>query len=215
MRRYQWVLFWVLTFSAHAWAAPIALFSTGVDPAGAALSPGDTDPHYTVVETGSPAILVTPHPAWLPNTTTSAWIWETSAGTPVNVTRTFRTTFDLTGLIPSTAQIVARWATDNQGLDMLLNGVSTGLSNTLQFGAWTDFTLTSGFVAGVNTLEFVVQDVGSIAGLRVEVLSATADVAGASVPESGPLGLLALGFLPVALARLGSKSRAARVRHIA
>lgn len=43
---------------------------------------------------------------------------------PTKVTRTFRTTFDLTGLDPTTAVINGLWGVDVFGEDMLLNGVS-------------------------------------------------------------------------------------------
>ena len=64
--------------------------------------------------------------SWVNNTSTRRWIWETAAGTPVNVTRTFRTTFDLTGLDASTASLSGLWAADNAGLDIFINGAATG-----------------------------------------------------------------------------------------
>lgn len=61
------------------------------------------------------------------------------------------------------------------------------------------FTINSGFVQGINTLDFVVQDVGSISGFRVGEISGTAQPKGTnppSVPEpASALGILAVGFL--------------------
>ena len=99
--------------------------------------------------------------------------------------------FDLTGLVPGSAMITGRRATDNSGT-MFLNGVNTG--NTVSgFTAFTTFSINSGFVAGVNTLEFIVLNlagtVGNPTGLRVE-LSGTADV----VPEPGTVVLLGSGL---------------------
>ena len=71
---------------------------------------------------------------------------------------TYRTTFDLTGVDPAKFQLIGGWASDNVGLDIVLNGTSTGLQNTAQFPSLTAFTLTTGFVSGVNTLDFIVNN---------------------------------------------------------
>src|SRR5262245_19141286 len=51
----------------------------------------------------------------------------------------FQTTFDLTGSDPAQVRLRGQWAVDNLGLDILLNGVSTGLVS-LGFAAYTPFT---------------------------------------------------------------------------
>ena len=91
----------------------------------------------------------------------------------------YETTFDLTGFNPATTRLAGRWATDNQGMDILINGMSTGQSNPSQFVSWTPFQITSGFVAGINRLTFVVNNGGPGAspgsdptGLRAEVWGA-------------------------------------------
>ena len=113
-------------------------------------------------------------------------MWETETGQPTNVTRTFRLTFDLTGLDPSTATITGQWATDNFGPDILINGMSTG-NTSGGFGSFTAFSVSSGFVDGINTLDFVVQDFGVIAGFRV------GEISGMAVPAPATFLLLALG----------------------
>ena len=57
------------------------------------------------------------------------------------------------------------------------------------------FTINSGFVAGVNTLEFQVQDVGGIAGFMVSSLSGTA------ISEPGMLAVFGLGIAGLGFAR--------------
>jgi hypothetical protein len=111
----------------------------------------------------------------------SAWItpsFDTQGPSDGSGTYNYRyeTTFDLTGLNPATARLAGRWSTDNRGVDILINGVSTGQANTAQFNVWTPFQITSGFVAGVNRLTFVVNNgsPGSPAGvdptgLRAEI----------------------------------------------
>lgn len=175
------------------------LFATGVDDSGVALGLGVIDPHYVVLD-GTPAgahavTLSSPDATYLPNDSSSMWVWENSNGQPTNVTRTFRTTFDLTGFNPLTAQINGTWAVDNLGLDILINGVSTG-QTAGGFQSFSAFTISSGFVAGINTLDFVVMDDGAVAAFRVGTFSGQAN----AVPEpasilmiAGGLGLLVVG----------------------
>jgi hypothetical protein len=169
------------------------LFNTGVDGTGNVLPLGSIDPHYNVVEVSDPAVIMTIIPdSYVDNSSTSSWIWENANGQPINVTRTFRTTFDLTGLIPSTASISGFWATDNIGLDILINGISTSLTNP-GFASFTPFTISSGFTNGVNVLDFVVNDFGAISGFRVDGIAGTADPT-QSIPTPALLpGLLGMG----------------------
>jgi hypothetical protein len=72
----------------------------------------------------------------------------------------------------------------NRGDNILINGRGTG--NTVSGftpSSLAPFVITSGFQAGVNTLDFVVTDVGSIAGLLVTDLRGTAESAQQPVPE--------------------------------
>ena len=167
------------------------LFPTGVDDSGMVLPGGATDPHYFILETGGFGIVVSkPHDTWARNDTNSKWIWETATGQPTNVTRTFRLTFDLTGLDPSTATITGEWATDNTGLDILINGMSTG-NTSGGFSSFTRFFIgvDAGFVDGINTLDFVVLDFGSISGFRV------GEISGMALPAPATFLLLGLGGL--------------------
>ncbi len=163
----------MMGMAGTASAVPIlGLFTTGVDDTNALLAGGATDTHYAILETSTNAVVITvPNGSWVPPNTTSQWVWQTSAGTPTgtaanHLVLTFETTFDLTGLDPSTASISGTWATDNTGLDILINGVSTGQTSS-GFTSFSMFNISSGFVGGVNTLRFVVDDFGLRAGFRV------------------------------------------------
>ena len=70
----------------------------------------------------------------------------------------YRTSFMLDTLDPATARIEGRWASDNGAMDIRLNGVSLGISNPNGFLSFTSFIISSGFVAGSNSLEFVVHN---------------------------------------------------------
>jgi hypothetical protein len=134
-------------------AAPIpGLFTTGVDDSGNALPLGSPDLHYTILETNTnPFVLTDIPPIYVDNSSTSQWIWQNPNGQPTNVTRTFRTTFNLTGLDPNTALISGKWAVDNIGVDILINGISTGNSIPFGFSAFdrfTPFSITRDFISG-------------------------------------------------------------------
>jgi hypothetical protein len=187
----------VMLAAPEARAGSIAgLFTTGVDSAGHVLGLGVADPHYIGTDGAHPrssAVTVTSIPgSYVPNNSTSLWEWENANGQPTNVTRIFQTTFDLTGFDPSTAIIHGTWATDNFGLNILINGVSTGQTSP-GFSSFTSFTISPGFVLGLNTIDFVVQDVGDIAAFRVGMLVGTA---ASAVPEPSAflMALTAVGL---------------------
>lgn len=166
-----------------------SLFNTGVSGTGALLSAFSVDPHFTLdsVPAGMPtgpggyqtpnAVVMTTIWTLLP-LTGSRWIAPNadSAGTPAG-DYTYATHFTLpTGADPATASITGRWAADNSA-KMFLNGVavSTTVSPPFSYEHWTPFTITGPFVAGSNTLTFVVNNVNNWIGLRVEFITASVD----------------------------------------
>lgn len=149
------------------------IYGTGLNTAGALLGDNEVDPHYTLTASadwqypGPDAITVNavwPIQAgvWALNGPNSRWISAQAdqSATVGNLPGdyTYRTTFDLTGVDLAKFQLIGGWASDNVGLDIVLNGTSTGLQNTAQFASLTAFTLTTGFVSGVNTLDFTVNN---------------------------------------------------------
>ena len=182
--------------TAHA--STVALFNTGVDASGVSRADGSSaDLHYTLTDTSSGNALATivgtstggfPIGPWLADNSISAWIAPLIQGAGrfggVNgATYDYQTTFDLTGFNPATASIAGQWSTDDQGIDILINGVSTGQATPLaSYASWTAFSINSGFISGVNTLDFVVYNALSDCcgyptgydptGLRVELTGA-------------------------------------------
>jgi len=178
-------------------AAPITgLYNTGESTTGTA------DNYWTVVAPPGPAHVVTlplvPNP-WLANTVDSSWVWLNETGQPTGdplaiLTYTFSVSFTLDpSLDPNAVLIIGRWATDNTGTQIRVNGHDTGYTSNY-FEVWSTFALYEHFVAGVNTIEFVVEDYGLIAGFRAEFTSAEASTLDAPVPEPGTWALLVGGL---------------------
>ena len=150
------------------------------------LADGTVDPHYQLITNAndpqSKAAIVedsTVYPIvagpWLANTEASKWIGPLADPNGAPGRYVYRTTFDLTGIDPAAVRVMGKWATDDAGVDILLNGSSTGLQNP-GFASFAPFVLTNGFTAGVNTLDFVMDNGGTDlnpTGLRVELRAGT------------------------------------------
>lgn len=198
------------------------LFNTGVSSSGVVLTTqtdthGSGDAHYSLVLVpgGTTLVEVFNYDQWLGADATSAWIAPQTlapnafGGADIGPPGLYdyRTTFDLTGFDPNTASIHGRWMTDNQGVDIQINGNSTG-QQTLQSRfydtlGWASFDITGGFRLGINTLDFVVQNFNgpgdNPTGLRVEFLSATATrAADATTPEPATALLWCAGLAALA-----------------
>ncbi|MGD0233892.1 MAG: PEP-CTERM sorting domain-containing protein [Syntrophorhabdales bacterium] len=204
-------------WAVQAEAVPIpGLFNTGVDNSNALLPDGTIDPHYTLTAAPGftvPRGTVVYNPSsytfynWVANTANSQWIGLQSTARYYSAgLYDYDITFDLTGLNPATAVITGEFAADNNAV-IYLNGTSTGATTpTLGFSSFTPFTISSGFVSGVNTLKFQVTNLADVAtfggptGLQVQ-LSGTAN----SVPE--PLSLLFLGAGVAGMAVIGRKKQ--------
>jgi hypothetical protein len=106
-----------------------------------------------------------------------------------------RITFSLADFNAASASITGQWAADDTGTDILVNGVSTGDTTMATYRGFTAFSLTSGFVDGVNTLDFIVDDTGGPTGLRVE-MTGTVDA-----PEPAAIALLGAGVFSLGLIR--------------
>lgn len=172
------------------------IFGTGVGVDGQPLPAGAIDPHYTLLvnpdDTESTIARVQgniPGP-WLANSATSKWIGPRTdsalaLGSPVDDGEgpgnyVYQTKFDLTGFDLSTVQIVGGWTTDNRTPEIRINGLATGLTNPNEgaFGALIPFTINQttvpGLIAGVNTVDFVVNNASAgFTGLRVNISSAS------------------------------------------
>ena len=203
-------------------AAAIPVFNTGVNGSGTPLADASADPHYTLTlnpqggtgpfvtdESGYPFINPAhPNTTWAADTAISKWITPQTSyitqSSDVAGNYTYETKFSLTGLDPATAIINGEIAVDDNLLDILVNGVSTGITATSQTG-FTPFTLNKNFQPGLNTLDFLtsnkVQATGNPTGVQIQMIG-TASI----VPEPATFLLLAFGF------RLRPRRRIERAR---
>ncbi len=147
---------------------------------------------------GGGAIVNAAHPAYVPNSTSSAWVWDANpAASPI----TFTHTFDLTGYDISTASLSGFWGADNFGTASLNGNVISSIAfGYPAFQSLTAYMATSGFVGGLNTLSFNVTNLGAYSSRNPAAFRAEALVTATPVPLPAPFGLLAgaLGVLGLA-----------------
>jgi VCBS repeat-containing protein len=156
------------------------LFNTGESDTGGVLALGQVDPHYSVVSqpTGGTVSNTTVQLgySWLPGDADASWIGSI-ANEPQGL-YTYQTGFTLqAGADPRTVQIAFDLASDNSLVDVLVNGVSTGITSNGQYGTLTPIALNGANMAfqdGANTITFVVDNRDSVAYM----------------PGEGPTGLL-------------------------
>lgn len=183
-------------------ANSIAVYGTGMGPGGP-LADGTIDSYYSLssTDTSNPGLAAyvtnqnTLANGWVADSAVSKWISPTATGTNgfSKLEYDYTTTFDLTGLDASTATLSGMISADD-GTAIFLNGHSV---DSL-FGTWTKsvpFQINSGFISGVNTLTFAVQNYGSgPTGLDASISgSATA------TPEPASAVLVGAGLLAAAL----------------
>ncbi|CAF3882548.1 unnamed protein product [Rotaria sp. Silwood1] len=146
------------------------------------LADGETDSHYLLIQSAdvyfpgpdSKVIISNEFPIgnWYPNGDKSKWIAPRTDAGKWNESGiyTYRLYFDLTGHDLNSTEIKGGWSTDNNGVDILINGQSTGFATPYEaFGAGLfPFEIKSGFQSGLNTLDFIVNNGYAPTGLRVE-----------------------------------------------
>lgn len=157
------------------------LAATGVN-----LTDGQPDSHWVQFKeadgemTSRPAVMTgigTPSAkSWVANDPTRSQWLSTAGGLPTVGAGIwiFRTTIDLTGFDPATAEVQADVMVDDALNDIRVNGVSSGRSLPLSSDRsnWRQFhrlTLRGGFKPGKNTLDFVVYNGSAKMVFRAEL----------------------------------------------
>jgi hypothetical protein len=160
------------------------LFNTGQDANLAIMAGGSVDLHYGLLESPDIANLGphafvwsddAPVPVFVWNGPLSSWISSGANTSMVAGRYVYRTQFLIDSADPCTAVLEGNWLLNTTGDDILLNGQPTGITNTseLPYKVAESFTIDKGFVAGINTLDFVVSNTAATAGgytaLRVQL----------------------------------------------
>ena len=191
-----------------ALAANITIANTGQ------AAPTAADPSWLV--NGSTAFVTDqsgfPFPIWLAPGGASDWISPqpsyTSGQSDSPGVYDYSTTFDLTGLDPSTASLTFLVAVDDSLTDVLINGASTGLTHDSLSSFSSPLAINAGFIAGLNNIVFRVSNTAgpplNPSGLRVEFTSATADEV--AVPEPTSIALFGMGIALLAVRRYRRQS---------
>lgn len=190
--------------------------NTGVGVDGSTLANGLVDPHFKLIinpdNTSSDTVYVQSNlpGAWLPNSGTSKWVGPrantagaagtiTPAGTPSDAgagdgVYVYRAQFDLTGFDLSTVLISGKWATDNEGVKIRVNGTDVGFPNTVgtTFATLVPFSISNSafpgvLTTGINNIDFYVKNTdtgtgGGLTGLRIDEFAAV----GAIPPGTAP-----------------------------
>jgi hypothetical protein len=179
----------------QAYGATIfGLCNTGVNNDGT-FSPGNSiDTHYALISVPAGATNIAYVPSVIPTSYPfpGGWIVITNAqwlAPATNATSNeppgiydYRLTFKLVDsfgnpLDPATATISGMWAADDDG-GILFNGAPLAGGGAVGFSGLSSFTINSGFLAGTNTLDFVVTNANSAipnpSGVLIAGLSGTA-----------------------------------------
>ena len=188
--------------SSHAPRARIPipyLFSTGLSEDGKPIQSGlQPDPHWTLSVNGGPHAYVMPpqYNVWLANDDKSQWIGPTSQASTTSTAASglfaYTTTFNLTDFIPHTALITGRFSSDNTIWQVFLNGVLlpgfTMLTDcpSLTYETFTNFSITTAFVNGINELTFIVVNQQGPTGFRVELSGVAVPTRHAHSPRPPP-----------------------------
>ena len=189
------VLYPDVTISATLLEIP-GLFNTGVDNNGMKLGDGVQEIHYDLSGEADQAFVIsdTSKPGeWAPSRGQSAWIGPRGGG-PEDADYRYTLTFDLSPFDHETAVISGSWAADNASR-IWLNGAGTDFEKDINgFKELTMFVITSGFIAGKNTLQFRVNNqFKGPTGLLVADLTGRA----AAIPIPGAVWLLGSGLIAI------------------
>jgi hypothetical protein len=206
-----------MLFPISALATPISVHNTGVNSSDVLVAPGAQTAFWTLLtEPVGASETIGSNPfryfngAYAADSATSAWVSPTSSGNAgVGGNYVYQLLIDLSGLDPTTAVITGRFGTDNDGFIDVNGGPAAASQGFAGFGVLTNFTLNSGFHAGINSIQISVDNGGDPTAFRAEFLRADANPVGGSttVPEPTSMLLLGSGVVAAAARRRRQRSR--------
>ncbi len=152
------VILQATVFSSTAMAQAVlvpGVFSTGVDNNGNVLPTNTSDPHY--VMSGGGSVALDANLNWIPPMSGSKWIGQMNGNVNAPVgTVVYTMTFDMTGYQPMTAVLNGMLASDNN-VTLTFNG-NVISNNCCFYWLFTQKVIQTGFLPGINTLEFAVEN---------------------------------------------------------
>ena len=182
--------------ASFAHADTLTFFNTGIAADGSTLAAGTTDSHYNLIYNpdgiSETSTATTPNAAWA-NPVNAGWISTGASGNTdmSSGVYVYETTIDLTGYDPTTTVLSGLIAADDS-VYIYLNEGGSALFSSTGYSSPTNFSINSGFVSGINQVDFVVVNNYGPSGLLVENGSLTAS---AVTPEPSSLLLLGTGMI--------------------
>ena len=173
----------LLLVPATTWAQPINLtvHNTGVNSSDVLVSAGAQTAFWTMLtapggatETVGSNAFRYYNGAYVADSSTAAWVSMAASGNAsVSGIYVYQLLVDLSAVDPATVVITGQFSTDNDGFIRVNGGANAATSGFGGFGSLTSFTLNSGFIPGMNSIQVGVNNGGNPTAFRVQFSSAT------------------------------------------
>ena len=161
-------------FPIAALAAPITVHNTGVDLADALVAPGAEAEFWTLLTAPAGATEAVGSETfrynccYVADTADSAWVSPSASGNAsVSGFYVYQLLVDLTGFDLSSVSIDGTFSTDNDGFIRVNGGAPAATTGFADFGAMHAFTLDSGFIPGINSIQVGVNNGGNPTAFHV------------------------------------------------
>ena len=202
-------------FPIAAVAAPITVHNTGVDSTDTLVAPGAQTSFWTLLSApvgATEAFGSDPfrfNCCYVADSGVSAWVAPNSDGNAsVGGFYVYELLVNLASFDLSMTSISGMFSTDNNGFIRVNGGPDAATTGFADFGALHAFTLNSGFVAGINSIQVGANNGGNPTAFRVEFSSAEGrPIDATAVPEPASLLLVGSGIAGMVARRRRQKSQ--------
>jgi hypothetical protein len=209
----------VVLFPIVAFATPITVHNTGVGAGDVLVAAGAQADFWTLLSEPAGASEALGSKAfryqccYFPDDAASAWVSPQASGSAgVNGFYVYEQQVNLTGFDLSTVVISGLFSTDNSGFMRVNGGPSVATLGQAEFSSLHAFTINSGFIAGINSIQIGVNNEGDPTAFRVQFTGADGrllDVGPPSqVPEPASLFLVGSGVMGLIARRRRQRSQA-------